>query len=71
MFDTELQRRSALCLWPKGLTADGTIDVQDSCSLLGVYPFDVASSNVETCRLSLSVGRILEMVVEITKRYRK
>lgn len=74
MFDTELQRRAALCFWPKAIASDGTITVSDSMSIMGAYPFDVPglpNTNTETVRFTFSICRLLEKVVEITLRYRK
>jgi hypothetical protein len=71
MFDSELQARSALCYWPKGVTADGTISTQDSISLLGGYPFDVENENAERERFTFFMCNLVSEVLEITLRYRK
>lgn len=70
-FDTELQRRSALCLWPKAITADGTISASDCPSVLGAYDFDVPNSNADVARFDIGYCALVQWVVEITKRYRK
>lgn len=71
MFDTELQRRSALCYWTKVIVPDGTIDLRDSISILGGYPFDLQSINLPTHRFILFIAHVIEEIIEITLSYRK
>lgn len=71
MIDTELQRRAALCYWPKSILADGAIGTGDSASILGVYPFTPVNSNAEVIRFTMSICSLVRKIIEITKRYRK
>lgn len=71
MFDTELQRRSVLCYWPKVIVPDGTLDLNDGLSLLGGYPFTLPNTNAEVIRFTFSIYGLIKKILEITLRYRK
>lgn len=49
-FDTEIERRAALCPWPKPIVADGDISIRDASVVLGGFPYNTTTIDTELKR---------------------